>query len=417
MGIIRNSANRKIKGRVGDTTYYVSMNRQIARQALNSSNYGESARRSPSQQGRRVMWANLVNFYKASKGWMPKAFESKSAKQTDYNRFMSTNLQNARIALTKNQAAVGACVADAFIISQGSLRSIQVNKHTNHWDTDIQIGNLSIGPDTTVGAFASAVIANNNWIIEGDQLSFVSYQQYIDAQSTPHIICTAYEVTLLVNSTDKLRDYLPDFCSVTGDNKTLVTSDNISIGGFAYILSRNLGGGSLQVSTQQLIINNEVMISQYTSDEAVKEAVKSYGVDTDTFLDTGSLAVTRADQPLYINYITNGTLRASAGEAYRQTFSEIATTGLTIVLSNKFDSNVVSVKVSQSESGEVGTYPDVTIAAGITHASDTDSIGIAGTQFGEVHFYPNAYISRVEVTLESGAVVIANFKVGSQSAD
>lgn len=417
MGIIRNAANRKIKGRIGDTTYYVSMDRQIARQALNSSNYGESARRSPSQQGRRVMWANLVNFYKASKNWMPKAFESKSSKQTDYNRFMSANLGSARIALTKNQAAVGACVADSFIISQGSLRSIQINKHTTHWDTDIQLGNLAISPDTTVGAFASALINNNNWILEGDQLSFISYQQYLDAQSTPHVICTAYEVTLVLNSTEKLRDYLPDFCSTTGDNSTLGTSDDISLGGFAYILSRNLGGGRLQVSTQQLILNNEVMISQYTSAVQLRDAIESYGVDTDTFLDTGSVPVSRADQPLYINYITNGTQRASAGESYSPQFGDIATTGLTIALSNEFANNVVSIKVSQSESGEVGTYPDVYIESGITHAEGSALIGIAAAQFGESSFYPRAYISRIEVTLDSGAVVSANFKVESQYAD
>lgn len=417
MGIIRNAANRKIKGRIGDTTYYVSMDRQIARQALNSSNYGESARRSPSQQNRRVMWANLVNFYRASKSWMPKAFESKSAKQTDYNRFMSANLPNARIALTKAMASVSACVADAFIVSQGSLRSIQVSKLTNSWQTDINLGGLEISPETTVGQFSKALIDNNNWILAGDQLSFISYQQYVDAQSTPHIICTAYEVTLNVTSTDVLRNYMPDFCSSTSEAGNLGTNTNISLGGFAYILSRNVGGGALQVSTQQLITNNEVLITQYSSAINVQAAIDSYGVDSDTFLDTGSTSVSRAEQPLYLSYITNGSQRASAGEVFSPSFSDLNSTGLTIALSTEFDSEVSKIKVSQSTGNDSSPYPDITIDGGITHTPGTALINVAGERFGDSYFYPSAYIKRMEITLADGSVITADFKIGSQSAD
>lgn len=417
MGIIRNSANRKIKGRVGDTTYYVSMNRQIARQALNSSNYGESARRSPSQQNRRVMWANLVNFYRASKGWMPKAFESKSAKQTDYNRFMSANLPNARIALTKNMASVSACVVDSFIIAQGSLRSIQVSKLTNSWQTDINLGGLNIGPETTVAQFSKALTDNNNWILAGDQLSFISYQQYVDARNTPHIICTAYEVTLNISSTEILRDFLPEFCSTTSEAGNLGTNTNISLGGFAYILSRNVGGGSLQVSTQQLVNNNEVLITQYSSTINVQDAIDSYGVDADTFLDTGSTSVSRAEQPLYLSYIDNGTQRASAGEIFSPSFSDLDTTGLTIALSTDFDADVSSIKVSQSTGDNNSSYPDITIDGGITHTPGTALINVAKERFGDAYFYPHAYIKRLEITLSDGSVITAAFKIGSQSAD
>lgn len=417
MGIIRNAANRKIKGRIGDTTYYVSMDRQIARQALNSSNYGESARRSPSQQGRRVMWANLVNFYRASKGWMPKAFESKSAKQTDYNRFMSANLPNARLALTKAMASVSACVADAFVVSQGSLRSIQISKLTNSWQTDINLGGLAISAETTIAQFSKALVDNNNWILAGDQLSFISYQQYVDAQNTPHIICTAYEVTLNVTSTDILRNYLPDFCSTTSETGNLGTNNNISLGGFAYILSRNVGGGALQVSTQQLITNNEILITQYSATSNVQAAIDSYGVDSDTFLDTGSTSVSRTEQPLYLNYITNGTQRASAGEVFSPSFSDLDTTGLTIALSTEFDSEVSSIKVSQSTGNDSSPYPDITIDGGITHTPGTALINVAGERFGDTYFYPSAYIKRMEITLSDGSVITADFKIGSQSVD
>lgn len=307
MGIIRNAANRKIRGRIGDTTYYVSMDRQIARQALNSSNYGESARRSEAQQSRRVRWANLVNFYKASSRWMPKAFESKPSKRTDYNQFMSVNLGTPRIALTKDMASVGACIVDAYIISQGSLPSIQVYKDGSAWGTDILLGDLTITESTTIAEFTLAILGHNNTFNEGDQISFVSYQQYLDALERPRVICTAYEVTLDLKSQELLREYLPDFCSQSLASKALGTGTDISLGGFAYVHSRNINNGRLQVSTQLIVTNNATLIEQYSSDEALEAAVNSYGVDGDVFLDTGSLPIKKTPQPLYISKLTWGT--------------------------------------------------------------------------------------------------------------
>lgn len=417
MGIIRNAANRKIKGRIGDTTYYVSMDRQIARQALNSSNYGESARRSPSQQGRRVMWSNLVNFYKSSKGWMPKAFESKSSKQTDYNRFMSANLAGARIALTKTQAAVGACVADAFIVAQGSLRSIQVSRMADTWQTDIALGALTINDNTTVGVFADACIKNNNWILEGDQISFISYQQYIDAQNTPHVICTAYEVTLYRNSEDKLRDYLPEFCSQVSTAKNLATSNDISTGGFAYILSRNLGGGRLQVSTQQLITNNDVMILQYSSATNVQAAIESYGVDTDKFLDTGSVPVTKAEQPLYIEFFNVGTRSFAPGAITAGwTLGSLGSADFKIKLSASTTANVTNLVISHRSPD----YPGDVYYARTT--SEFSSIAADGTMvvskaWLNSNIDPTSTIAGIEIDLNDGQKLSATFDTFNPSAD
>ena len=417
MGIIRNSANRKIKGRIGDTTYYVSMNRQIARQALNSSNYGESARRSPSQQGRRVMFANLVNFYKASKNWMSKAFETKSAKQTDYNRFMSANIPTARIALTKAMASVSACVADSFVVSQGSLRSIMVVKNANIWSTDISVGDLTIGATTTIAELTSEILANNNWLLEGDQISFVSYQQYTDAQSIPHVICTAYELTLSTTSSALVRNYLPEFCSQTTFGGMLGTNDKISLGAFAYIISRNLGGGSLQVSTQRLITNNSELISQYSSDTAVTAAIDSYGVDAETFLDTGSTPVSSTGQPLYITEFVCGTKTIRAGATNDITIAGFAENGVTIKLSKSVASAVQSLRVQQTASGEVGEYEDIVITDGFTTSEVGDTVSIDKTKFEGGNAYPSGYALTMIVTFANGQSASAVFKVGSQSVD
>ena len=301
MAIIRSTAAALLRGRVGNTTYYVSGARQVARAGQNSSNYGETARRSSSQQAQRAKWANLVQFYKASKSWMPLAFESKTARQSDYNKFMSVNMSTSNIYLTKEQAALGACVVEAYNISQGSLRSIGVNKSGSNWITDIKTGDLAITDTTTVGSFAAAIIDNNSQVKVGWQLSFISYQQYIDANNIPQVVCTSYEVTLDPTSTELLRNYLPEFCTSASDGYLCTTSD-ISVGGFAYVWSHT-DGGKTSVSTQTIITNNSTLVAQYSSSAQQLAAMESYGLDSDVFLMSGSSAQSAAAGTFYISSI------------------------------------------------------------------------------------------------------------------
>lgn len=304
MAITRSTASRVRKGRVGDSVYYTSQGREIVRAALNSSNYGASASRTEAQQSRRVRWSNLVNFYKASKGWMHKAFENRKAGVSDYNMLIKLNVNGSTIALTKQQAASGACVAEPFQVSQGSLMPIESVKRSNIWRTNIALGSLSITATTTVGEFSQAVIAANSWLRENMQISFVSYQQTIDNSNVPRVICTSYEVTLSDSSTELLRSYLPEFCS-SADNGFLATSSAISPGCFTYVLSESDGGRTM-VSSQTLVNNNADTIARYSSSQQVSDAIASYGVSGSVFLDSGSQPVDPTAQPKALIGLTAG---------------------------------------------------------------------------------------------------------------
>lgn len=308
MGVIRNAANTLIKGRVGQTTYYISGGQQIARQSRNDSNYGETARRSESQQARRVMWANLVNFYKVSAGWMPKAFESRKRNQTDYNKFMQVNMNTSRIALVKDMAAAGACVVDGYIVTLGSLPSVSVTANNAGWSTDIQLGDLVIGSATTVAAFTAAVLANNPQIHKGMQISCVVYAQSIDSYGTPRVDCRLYEVTLDDEDATLLRAHLPELVCTSVDG-ALSTSSSMPDGGFAYIISE-LVNGALKVSTQQLVTNNASLITEY-SDQRMKElAMYSYGLDPEVVLSPVNTTTQPVEElvpsitDIYVNSVT-----------------------------------------------------------------------------------------------------------------
>lgn len=339
MGIVRNPANTMRRGRIGETTYYISGGQQIARQALNSSNFGETARRSSAQQRRRVLWANLVNFYKASAGWMPKAFETKKRNQSDYNKFMQLNINTARIALTKDEAAAGSLIIDAFLVSQGSLPSISISKSVESWRTNISVGGLTIGPDTTVAEFSEAVIRANENVREGMQLSFVSYQQSRDVLNIYRSTCRLYEVTIDTKNENDLENYLPDFCAKNVEG-FLGTSANISVGGFTYILSEESTSG-IKVSTQQLVSTNDALIRQYSSADQLDKAVLSYGLDKEVVLSPVSLnSQSPEDQPMYISYVLFNGHQYKLGE-YLGTFSQLAGKTVTVAFNNKIGDDTV----------------------------------------------------------------------------
>lgn len=300
MAHIKQNVLGVLKGKVGTLSTYSNGTGNVARIRTNATNVGEGASRTKKQQNNRVRWSNLVNFYKASKNWMPKGFETKKKSRSDYNQFMSINYANAKVALTKQEAAAGACVVEGYLISQGSLVPVQVQKHGTHWDTNIKLGTLALTADTTVAQFAEAVVANNNFIREGMQLSCVSYQQVVDDLGTPRVICTSYEMILdSKNTEEKAFAYLPEFCLASEDG-VLCTSDEISIGGFAFVLSETISGRTM-VSTQNLILNNAALIEQYTSADQIAEAIKSYGISGNVFLDADYAESKGATpQPLYI---------------------------------------------------------------------------------------------------------------------
>lgn len=392
MAVIRNTASALRKGKVGNETYYVSLNKQIVRVAQNDSNYGEAASRTQRQQNNRVKWANLVNFYKLSKTWMKKAFETKKSNQTDYNRFMQLNLSASRIYLTREAAMAGAVVADSFILSQGSLRSISIVSHDDHWDTDIALGTLAIGSNTTVAQFSEAVINANNWATENMQISFISYQQDVDQYGFPVLVCTAYEVTLDLNDTTILRNHLPDFCSQSDSNGFLGTSDKVSIGGFAYVLSQTVGGKTL-VSTQSLIQNNAQFIAQYSSAQALARATASYGVQEDVFLDSGSEMVSPAGQPLYISGIVlSSTGKTYGPSAYAPTRAELGGS-VTINLSAALpdDVTVLASRFYVQQTAQPGSLASAVISA--------DRKSITGTVPTSTN---NSLVIKLDVALSNG---------------
>lgn len=271
------------RGKVGDLVFARRLGQQTTR-AYNSSPKDAKTR---SQVTQRVKMANVIAMYRALKNICNHSFEGLDVGQTSYSAFVKANLTGNKVSLTKEAASFGACVVAPYLISRGSLPSIQVEGTGADAVTNIAVGNLTISGTTTIGQFADALVANNAGIEYGDQLTYVSLVQQTDANSGyPIVVAGIYEVTLNSASTDKIRDYIPEVGSSV-KNGFLAHGALIGRGGFAWILSRKQTGSSLMVSTQRLVLTSPDVYDQFATADANTRAINSYGFTMEPILAPG----------------------------------------------------------------------------------------------------------------------------------
>ena len=381
----------KVRGKIGGIVFTEvagvgTVGREYVAKPSNPKSYA--------QQVRRVMLANLVNVYKAGEGWMMAAFETKKAGQSDYNRFVSLNLNRNRIALTKEQAANGSCVIAQYDISEGTLPSIALNKTADRqWATNIALGNLQIGANTTVGEFSSAVIANNSHIMAGMQITYVSYMQTIDdVTGFPRVICTPYELTLDTNSDALLNDFLPisfAAASIGTQNKYLGTGPTVADGAFAYILSSRVNG-KIKVSTQRLqLVQNPIWL-EFISQSQIQIAVQSYGASADALLAPGSVSAAATPRVQGIAAVQGMLI----GDTSTKTFKAVSLSSLSVQMLAPFNAvgeiAVYDNSNNKLTSNDHETEPGNSILA---HFPTSDS---------------SAYVTRLVVTVD-GVQYTANF--------
>lgn len=275
------------KKRLGGTVIYQAMGqtrqRELAAEVSNP--------RTESQMGQRVKWANLVNLYRANRSWMKYAYETKKSNQSEYNKFMSLNVADSSIYLTKPIANAGGCVVDTYIITQGSLPSIEFVPTTNgYYSSNIEIDDTTNLNTISVKAFSDMVVEKNPAIRYGDQLSFIRMTQMTNASTgVPYVVVREYEVIIDTNNLLPLSDYLPtDLITTWGGSPAFLAVGTAAgrSGGFAMILSRTISGKTY-VSSQRIIpIQMDAYIQAFSSQAALQAAIDSYGVSEDAFLSS-----------------------------------------------------------------------------------------------------------------------------------
>lgn len=289
MSVVKNFSQVDQSGRLGEQVFYVvngeTRSRKLAAKVNNP--------RTLQQMEQRTKWANLVNFYRANRDWMKYAFENKKRNQSDYNKFMSLNVASSRIYLPKSFANQGACVVDAYTMTQGSLPSIETIKTDGGWNTNLYLSDIASIPDNpTVKEVSEQLLAANPALREGDQLSFIRLtQQTNPVTGVPYVVVRKYEVILNTSSVKFFFAYMPsDYITFNGgaNPACFMVRDSGAAGGFLLILSRTISGKTYVSSQNIVVANNTALIDAYSSSNAQQAAIDSYGESAEPFLTSST---------------------------------------------------------------------------------------------------------------------------------
>ena len=286
--------NKNLRGKIGTKIY--QRRKDGSTVVYEAPDKKETPTRSEDQMRVRMQWSNLGAVHTQFRKTLKKGFQELPAGLSDYNAFVQANVGVCKVYIPKQVRLNGGCVLAPYLVTRGKLPSIvQAKNGSDVMVTDVALGSLVIGDETSVAEFSQAVIAYNNEWEDGDQLTFFYGVQTVDGVTgTPRAKISGYKVVLDVTDTETLL-----WNVVTGLGFTSVVAPSagyvlgmggvITDGACAWIHSREGDGGSLMVSTQYLFVDSSVLES-YQTNAAFVASVNSYGgINTEeAFLDPRS---------------------------------------------------------------------------------------------------------------------------------
>ena len=289
MAKVKSAGLRNYVGRLGGSVYYMNKGQNIGRELAPE----VSNPRTPAQMRQRMKWANLVNIYKANRLWMGHlSFENKPQTWSDYNAFMSANIGANPVYLTKSMAENGSCILSPYIMTKGSLPSIEYAYAAGSDALETNIAIADFTESMTVAELAATIVGNNDGWQYGDQLSIVL--MYVDTTYRP--IVDAVEIILDPNDNRGLDEISTRYATLsgilaesTGDTLNVVLGEGVSFNyaGGCIVHSRTVSGRTY-VSTQAYCLNvtAQLFFQQMGTDEQFQYAAASYGLGSDYFLST-----------------------------------------------------------------------------------------------------------------------------------
>ena len=298
MAIMKNVVSGKFRGNAGAFKFAQSAGRDIVSERVytnKSKGFGASYK----QRVQRCKIMNLANVYGAYKALFAKAFEGKTAAQSPYNAFTSANLGTSNIHLTKEQAERNCFSAIGLMISKGSLSPVTARVDDGDIRFNLNLPADQITEEATLGSLCAALIANNSFLKEGDQLTFVAsklgiYPQYYDDEPNGGYYSDFIIHELTLDSSDSRVALSDPYFKEIFDGRNLSFEEGKCVmsgmEGGAIILSRN-ENGRLRVSTQRVIFSEGAAYPAYrlySSAEDLAAAVASYGSQELALLDPGS---------------------------------------------------------------------------------------------------------------------------------
>ena len=273
-----NGVATQLSGKVGQLIYRQTKYGTVVYEARKTS----VPQRTEAQMQVRTQWGNLAAVYRQFNQTLKKGFEGLNGKMHDYNAFIQANTNVVKVYVPKSVRLNGGSVLAPYQITRGTLPSVAMTKGAGGvLVSDVRVGSLVIGAETTVADLANAVIALNDGWQAGDQLTFFYGVQTMDAVTgIPRARIYGYKVMLNPGDSTPLLEVVGGvgFTSVAsaGSGFVLGMDRAIEDGAAVWIHSREDGTDGLKVSTQFMYVDSSVLAGYQTS-AAMAGAANSYG--------------------------------------------------------------------------------------------------------------------------------------------
>lgn len=233
-------------------------------------------RRSEQQMYLRCQMGNAAANFRLFDDMLEQAFEEKPEGTSDFNMFVKTNYGKNPVFITQDMRLEGACVVAPYTFCRGSLAAVGYELNASGVAvTDIKLGTLVIGEETTVAELTIAVMRNNRGWQDQDQLTFFYAEQSQDASGMPRATMFSQKVVLDVSDETPLTEVADALGFSTVDGH-LGMGMALTSGGTAWVHSRDKQGGQTKVSTQKMLVVNPIL-AQYQTSAAMKASADSYG--------------------------------------------------------------------------------------------------------------------------------------------
>lgn len=258
-----------IAGKIGDLVYYKMNGSNIVR---SKPIRRKKPKRSHTQQATRTDWGNMVQLWKRfPKGFAP-YFEDKMAGQRDYNQFLGRNKETVHVYLTQEMNLFAACIMAPYLISSGSLESIETRVRQGIIVSNIRLGDLQISSQTTVKEFSYKVLQLNSQFKEGDEIVYYIGLQYQNKRF-PSITIRCFAIKLNISDQRSIfmdplmADFLANIEGFLGCRQRVE-------GGMCWVHRREDSLG-MHVSSQNMVCTN-ALYDKFSTSQALMEAVESY---------------------------------------------------------------------------------------------------------------------------------------------
>lgn len=273
------------RGKVGSMVFARRAGEQITRPY----NGNPKNPRTLAQMRRRIKWANLINSWRLFKPWIQMGMQSKKTTQSDYNKFVSLNLNQSLAYLLKEEAAAGGVILADYILTSGTLglRAMQSAAITS-----IKLAETTDFARMTIGQLSSDILSRNLGFAIGDQITVLGFGQRLEA-GLPVVDVCGFKF-LLTDAADArmagtaIEKFGPISPTVSDGNLSFdfVGIEYATYGG-AVIQSRLSSDGNLQLSDSKILAFYSAGGAQMATNPfstSATEALNSYGYDPDVFL-------------------------------------------------------------------------------------------------------------------------------------